>query len=232
MSQKVQNAESKKTVSRFRPELFEAFFDIAYLAFAPIVGSWFLIRAIETSNGNLIWFAVMAHTLGSGDAFHLVPRIAGIFANDNARFAGTRGIGKFVTSITMTAFYVILFLLWESGKGAIPALRWAIGVITAIRIALCLFPQNKWSSDDSPFAWEIARNIPFTVLDAIICVAFALRPLPLDGLRLMPVAIAASFAFYAPVILFVKKHPAVGMLMIPKTLCYVWMIAMGFSLFH
>jgi hypothetical protein len=33
--------------------------------------------------------------------------------------------------------------------------------------------------------------------------------------------IAASYAFYTPVILFVQQAPLLGMLMIPKTLAYV-----------
>ncbi len=39
-----------------------------------------------------------------------------------------------------------------------------------------------------------------------------------------------SFACYLPVVIWGKRHPAVGMLMMPKTLAYVWMIALGLSL--
>jgi hypothetical protein len=35
------------------------------------------------------------------------------------------------------------------------------------------------------------------------------------------IMILVSYAFYAPVILFVQQIPVIGMLMIPKTLAYV-----------
>jgi hypothetical protein len=40
--------------------------------------------------------------------------------------------------------------------------------------------------------------------------------------------ILVSYAFYAPVILFVQQVPAVGMLMIPKTLTYLVMAFVGY----
>ena len=46
------------------------------------------------------------------------------------------------------------------------------------------------------------------------------------GLWKMAIAIGLSFLFYLPVAFGSKKHPKIGILMIPKTLCYVWMIVM------
>ncbi len=40
-------------------------------------------------------------------------------------------------------------------------------------------------------------------------------------------AILLSFLFYIPVVLFADAAPAVGMLMIPKTLAYVWLLFMA-----
>jgi len=47
--------------------------------------------------------------------------------------------------------------------------------------------------------------------------------------KFMWLAILLSFAFYIPVVLFAGTYPLVGMLMLPKTVCYVWIVAMGFS---
>ncbi len=58
------------------------------------------------------------------------------------------GFGEAVASITMTIFYVILFHIWEmryevkDDKG----LKFAVYALAAIRIILCLFPQNDWRS--------------------------------------------------------------------------------------
>ena len=41
-----------------------------------------------------------------------------------------------------------------------------------------------------------------------------------------------SFGFYLPVVLFAEIVPVIGMLMIPKTLAYVWVVLMGWSIFR
>ena len=47
------------------------------------------------------------------------------------------------------------------------------------------------------------------------------------GLWKMSIAIIISFACYFPVVLWAKKKPMVGMLMMPKTVAYIWMICLG-----
>lgn len=49
-------------------------------------------------------------------------------------------------------------------------------------------------------------------------------------LWLMSVTIIINFACYFPVVLSAKKKPVVGMLMMPKTVAYIWMISMGMGL--
>ena len=46
----------------------------------------------------------------------------------------------------------------------------------------------------------------------------------------MVAAILISFGCYIPVTLFSKTKPKVGLLMIPKTCAYMWMIIMGLQL--
>lgn len=43
-------------------------------------------------------------------------------------------------------------------------------------------------------------------------------------------AIIISFGCYLPVTLFCKTKPKIGLLMIPKTCAYMWIIAMGLQL--
>ncbi len=42
----------------------------------------------------------------------------------------------------------------------------------------------------------------------------------------MYIAVALSFAFYLPVVLFTHIIPMMGMLMLPKTVMYIWIICM------
>jgi hypothetical protein len=55
----------------------------------------------------------MAVTLGFGDAFHLIPRIIALLTTGFEDHVVSLGFGKFVTSITMTIFYLILYTLWK-----------------------------------------------------------------------------------------------------------------------
>lgn len=48
----------------------------------------------------------------------------------------------------------------------------------------------------------------------------------------MPLAVGLSFDFYLPVVLFSGIAPVVGVLMIPKTLAYVWIVRMCWQLYR
>ena len=50
--------------------------------------------------------------------------------------------------------------------------------------------------------------------------------------RYMPLAVILSFGFYLPVVLFSGIIPVIGILMIPKTLAYVWIVLMGWRLYR
>ena len=45
----------------------------------------------------------------------------------------------------------------------------------------------------------------------------------------MWLTIFISFGFYLPVVLFADTIPAIGMLMIPKTMAYVWTVLIGYN---
>nr|MCR5603167.1 hypothetical protein [Lachnospiraceae bacterium] len=86
--------------------------------------------------------------LGFGDAFHLIPRVLNYFVD--ADLTTVLGLGKLITSITMTVFYILVFRIW-------------------------------------------------------LCVLL-------------------SFLFYMPVATAVSYFPILGMLMIPKTICYILIV--------
>jgi hypothetical protein len=168
----------------------------------------------------------MTFLLGCGDAFHLVPRVLNYWTDGD--YTAALGIGKLVTSITMTLFYILIEYARRdrykiTGEKGVLASVWILGII---RIALCCFPQNGWISAEPSLLWGILRNIPFALL-GILTVVLWLRSAKNDKpLRLMWLAVTLSFLFYIPVVLFAQTMPMVGMLMLPKTCMYVWMIVM------
>ena len=210
--------------------IMETLFDAVYLTTVIILGFLMVRRA---NNRQFKLFGIMALTLGFGDAFHLVPRALALCTTGLESYTVALGIGKFITSITMTAFYVILYYVWRlryqvEGQRGLTLGIWALALL---RIALCLFPQNQWTSASAPLSWGIYRNLPFALLGALIIVLFyrSSRSANDRAFRHMGLTIILSFAFYIPVVLFADAYPLIGMLMIPKTCAYVWTVLIGYQ---
>ena len=91
--------------------IVETLFDAVYLTSVIAIG----VTMIVKSRGNKeYWlFGIMAVVLGAGDAFHLVPRALALCTTGLENFIVPLGIGKFITSITMTIFYIILYYVWR-----------------------------------------------------------------------------------------------------------------------
>lgn len=211
----------------------ETIFDVLYLGFALIAG----VTMMTKGNNALVKKAgFMALILGAGDSFHLVPRSIALWTTGLEAHTAALGIGKFVTSITMTIFYLILYYIWRDryqikGRKSLTAAMWGLSVL---RIALCLLPQNQWLVYRQPLLFGILRNIPFAVMGILIIVIFAQEAKKADDevFRFMALAVALSFGFYLPVVLFSGTAPIVGILMIPKTMAYVWIVLMAWKLYR
>ena len=181
--------------------IFETLFDIVYLVTVVILG----IRMILGSRGRkqYLLFGIMAVVLGCGDAFHLVPRAIALCTTGLENYTTALGVGKLITSVTMTLFYVLLYYVWRcryqiSGQQGITAAVWVLAIV---RVLLCFMPQNEWTS-----AAEKQDRV----------------------FRFLWIAVVVSFACYIPVVLFAETVPAAGMLMIPKTCAYVWVVLIGY----
>lgn len=53
-----------------------------------------------------------------------------------------------------------------------------------------------------------------------------------NNFKFMWLAIVLSFALYIPVVLWATRIRWIGILMIPKTLAYVWIVIMGYKEFR
>ncbi len=213
--------------------IMETAFDAVYLCTVIVVGI-LLVRGTK-GRAEVRLFGIMAILLGCGDAFHLVPRALALCTDGLDRHAAALGLGKLITSVTMTVFYVLLYHIAQRRYALRSrSLTAAVYVLAALRIALCAFPQNQWLSADAPLSWGITRNIPFALLGLLIIVLYfrAARRAGDRQLRWMWLAVTLSFAFYLPVVLWADTHAWVGMLMIPKTCAYVWIVFMGRGLLH
>ncbi|MGN0426120.1 MAG: hypothetical protein ACI4FY_12445 [Acetatifactor sp.] len=210
--------------------IFETLFDVVYLVSVITLG----VIMIRQSKGRRQYFlyGLMAVVLGCGDAFHLVPRAIALCTTGLENYTVSLGIGKMITSVTMTVFYGLLYYVWRAryqveDKKELTITVWALSFL---RIVLCLMPQNAWTSTEAPLSWGIYRNIPFTILGLVIVILFyrSAKEKQDTTFRFLWLAVVISFACYLPVVLFADMVPPVGMLMIPKTCAYVWVVLIGY----
>ncbi|WP_461205974.1 hypothetical protein [Clostridium sp. DL1XJH146] len=210
--------------------IFEPLFDITYLVLVITLG----IQMIKKGKNSYIKkFGIMALILGFGDAFHLIPRMYSLLTNEPEAYTLALGIGKLITSITMTIFYLILYDLYKSRfqKNKSKLLDFTIYLLAFTRIALCLFPQNQWTSLNSSYSWGIYRNIPFIIMGIIIVTIILKQSLSNNDKVFLQIGISVvlSFLFYIPVVLFASTIPLLGMLMIPKTCAYLWIVWVAYK---
>ena len=211
--------------------IIETVFDIFYLATVLTVG----IRMTRSSkNGSQFkLFGLMAVVLGAGDSFHLIPRALALCTTGLENYTVPLGLGKWITSITMTVFYVLLYYVWrkryhvEGRQG----LTIAVYVLSTARVLLCMMPQNQWLTNKTPLTWGILRNIPFALLGLLVIVLFyhSAKEHSDRAFRWMWLTIVLSFGFYIPVVLLGDVIPVIGLLMIPKTCAYVWTVLIGYN---
>ena len=117
--------------------IVETLFDAVYLTSVITIG----ILMIRGSKGNRQFglFGWMAVVLGVGDSFHLVPRALALCTTGLENYTVSLGIGKWITSVTMTIFYVLLYYVWRqrykiTGQGGLTAIVYGLA---GVRIALC-----------------------------------------------------------------------------------------------
>lgn len=213
-------------------DVMEAIFDACYLTFDLIAGILFFV--FSKGNALFVLYGILTLTLCGGDAFHLVPRIIRAGCGSSEKINRQLGIGLQVSSITMTVFYIILLYIWKltfpeiSAPVAIEAIIWISAVI---RIVICFLPQNNWCGEEGNLKLSIIRNAVFAVTGIGVIILYAISGNANDyHMTRMVAAIIISFGCYLPVTLFSKKMPKIGLLMIPKTCAYIWVIVMGLQL--
>ncbi len=91
--------------------MVETLFDAVYLTSVITIG----ILMIRGSEGECQFrlFGWMAVVLGAGDSFHLVPRALALCTTGLENYTVPLGLGKWITSVTMTVFYVLLYYVWR-----------------------------------------------------------------------------------------------------------------------
>jgi len=214
------------------PKAFETMFSMVYLGFLVIATYEFF--SLSGRSPIYLMYGCLTAILLFGDSFHLIPRI---IRNLNGKLNMEEywfGLGNQISSITMTGYYLILFFIYEQ---LFPEIEIAKGITIAIwttvilRVLICLLPQNNWYEKKGNIVFSILRNMIFLITGILEIILFAKAGNTNQyALWQMTIAIGLSFLFYLPVAFWAKKHPKLGMLMLLKTGCYIWMIGLGLNL--
>ena len=196
----------------------ETVFDVCYLITALVIGVYILFK-YRNNLGRLMGTATLL--LGCGDAFHLVPRVLRYFVQGD--FTAALGVGKLVTSITMTIFYILMFYIYKNKYKVenTKKIEYSIWILAIIRIILCMLPQNNWITNDGSLMMGIIRNIPFTIIGIIIIVIYYKKRAEYKEFKYVWLNVLLSFVFYLIVVLGTEVVSALGAFMIPKTVCYI-----------
>ena len=217
----------KKTV-----KFIESIFDILYLLTILILACFLLFSPAFTGVLQMK-FGFLALLLAFGDAFHLIPRIRAMWDATASNYDFILGLGKMVSSVTMTLFYLGLWHIGTITYDINNTLFNAIVIgLAIIRIIICLLPQNKWMNPNTSSNIYIWRNIPLLLLGIFVMLLFIFGSKETaSGHAAIWLPILLSFFFYIPVILFSQKNPKIYILMLPKSCAYIAIIFAGFSFF-
>lgn len=207
----------------------EPAFEIAYLAVGLAISIFILLKGKKRV--PYVVFGIMGLVLVFGDSFHLVPRILNSWDLGGENIVAYLGIGKLITSITMTVFYLLLYWFFKiryQRKTPI-ALDLSIYALAIVRIVLCLLPANEWTSAEAPYLWGIYRNIPFVIMGITMVIITYLWAKEQNDkpFKLAFLAISLSFIFYIMTVTLTVVNTLFGLMMLPKTICYVWLLVMG-----
>jgi len=208
----------------------EVVFDLLYLLAVFYLG----VKLVRKRNENVLFliFGLMALTLGFGDMFHLIPRVVGHLTTGLEDYTFYLGLGKAITSYTMVIFYLLVLYAYEkrfNDKNNIT--RVIIISLMIIKTVLSILPQNEWLTNGATLEFQIIRNIPFVLIGIYLVALFFIKSKKENDKTFMKIAIgiSLSFLFYIPVVLFAPSIPAIGALMMPKTLAYVYVIYVAYK---
>ena len=227
-------AEERKSVSEDVQMWTEILFNVAYLLviWALVVAMWQRRSGVAPENQRVADSIRWAFTLlALGDTGHVGFRVLAYAQGDlEATFSvlgfelGWVGLGALATAITVTGFYVFMLFAWRDRfNKAFGWFEYALVAAAVVRFVIMVFPANAWNSVEPPQPWSTFRNIPLIIIGLGVAYLI-LRDARATGDRpflWIGLLIVVSYVCYMPVIFFVQRAPAIGMLMIPKTMAYL-----------
>ena len=172
-------------------------------------------------------FGLIVLFLGIGEAFHLVPRIIEIFTGNTENLQPYIDYGRVISSISIIFVYLFLFWFWKIYYKVSSPKNVDVALITLGVIGIVLSVILK--STDYTYMILI-RNLPTIVIGTIIVYYFKRSSLSItkDSFRHLWLAVSLGLVFTTGFELFSSSYSFLIILMMPKTLVYIWLVLMGY----
>lgn len=203
----------------------ETAFYIIYFVFMVVMGLYVMLK---NKQKPMYLLGLACILLAVGDAFHLGPRSYGLFTetldHPSDLLNGWLGYGKLFTSMTMTVFY-LLFYFYFRAEFRIRHQKvydYLIVIFVLSRFILLGLPFNEWRNNATPSWYGIIRNIPFVGIGVIVMILCYQNLNQTEFEKSIFYTIILSFVFYLAVVCFGHLSSWIGMMMLPKTICYMW----------
>jgi len=206
--------------------IIKSSFYLIFMVSMLIMGIHMLIA--NKNNKFYTKFGIMTLILGLGESFHLIPRVLNIFSSDlfSTELLET---GQLISSITIIIVYILLYTLWKDRYNItetklLNATMYGLGLLS---IVMSLTLRNP------SIPLLILRNIPLLLVGIIIIMIYSRESKKVSDpyFKLLHLTVLLSLIFYLPVELLENTFEVVVILMLPKTIMYIWMIGIGYRSF-
>lgn len=216
-----------------------------------LVGAWTVTvqmalalgRVPPSERTTLQWPLWAVFVLALGDSFHTIPRIYRIITGNPLPYVLTWfgrpwdwiALGLVISSATMSLFYLFLFQYRQGRRGVRwDVWSWVMLGLLIFRLGLLPCPLNGWEGAAAP-GWRIYRNIPFTLMGVIVIAALFQDRLGAQArdrrlLEAIAWCLVVSFITYWVTVLGAEQYPALGAMMLPKTIAYLIAIILLYRL--
>lgn len=206
--------------------IIKSTFYIIFIIISLVVGINMLINSKGDKRAKIFGFMVLF--LGIGEGFHLVPRILEIFTNDSDIFGPIIDTGRFIASMTIVIVYLMLFRFWKVYYKVSTSKKLDI-VLFVLAIISVSFSVIFMNTGETYFI--ALRNLPTVMIGAIIIYNFKKKysKTANQPFKYLWLAVLLALLFTVGFELLSSSYPFLIILMMPKTLMYIWIVLMGYT---
>lgn len=201
-------------------------FYIIFILFSLGVGTHLLLSSKGNRLKKILGFMLVF--LGIGEGFHIVPRLLEIFSSEINKYQSLIETGRFISSITILLFYLILYKFWSMfyEKEISKNRMYIVLLIAVIGVVLSIIFK-----DNTDYLTVTLRNMPLLALGLVVIIKFKKESLFKAGksFKYLWLALLLSLVFTISFELLSTNFELFIILMMPKSLMFIWVVYMIFD---